>query len=284
MKKDLELAYVPVIVVSRKDPAGMNIRERLIELGFEPRSEKFEGERVLELDDIKLVTTESDLVLADHMEEDFPSDLYIFASKHRSESGIPALLTHAPGNFGSRADLGGKPRTLSVTSASALKVATLSLRKFAEELGILETFDVTMEVTHHGPLFEKKPVIFVELGSNEEFWKHRKGAEAVALACLEIARNRRIWDSAIGFGGPHYAPRFTDIQLRTDIAVGHIASIYILDEIEERVVRQALERTIEKPRKVLVDWKGMKREHKERLLPILENLGVEILRTREVLK
>jgi D-aminoacyl-tRNA deacylase len=107
------------------------------------------------------------------------------------------------------------------------------------------SYDVGMECTHHGPTEIEVPSMFVELGSGPEEWADDAGAEAVAHAILDLAgvsadapaeapdgadsdgRRRHL----VGFGGGHYAPRFTRIARETDWAVGHVAADWSLEEL-----------------------------------------------------
>ena len=260
--------YRAAIVVSERDLAGITIREQLLQI--------YQFERVNEvtwaLGDIALVTIEEESIYADDAES-IDADLIVFATKHKSESKIPALLTHAPGNWTDRADYGGKPRAVCVAPASAMRAALHELKRGRDELG-LEDWLVGMEVTHHGPYFKEKPVLFVELGSSEEQWSNKVAARAVARAALAAAKHERITEVRVGFGGPHYAPLFTRRVLEREIAIGHIVPNYALDDVTEAEVRMAFERTLEKPRVGLVDWKGMRGAQRRRLLGMLEAIGV----------
>jgi len=59
-------------------------------------------------------------------------DLIIFASRHTSKTARPAFLAHTTGNWGNKADFGGKPQDLSKTSALLHKAGIESLREQIE--------------------------------------------------------------------------------------------------------------------------------------------------------
>ena len=264
------------IIVSRADPAGMTIKQVLLKLyPFKERNGHYW------YSDIPLIEIEKPTIYADELEKIVEADLYVFATRHASESGFPALLTHPPGNWTDRADLGGKPRSICIAPAYALKVAALTLREWHEKLG-LEGWRVGIEVTHHGPYLEKTPALFVELGSTEAEWRNEKAAIAVAHAAVRVAVSglnfNPGWVPAVGFGGPHYAPRFLKHVFGDYYAIGHIIPIYAFDDVREREIRMAFERTYPRPRVALLDWKGLRKPHKEKLLLALEDMGVEVVR------
>jgi len=274
---------MPVIVASKQDMASLNIKDRLLELyNFVETGDSFEGFPIYKFGDILLITTVRDLIYADHLEERFKTDLFVFASRHKSVSGTPALLVHSPGNWVDEALFGGKPKELSVAPPSAIKEALVELAKQKKKLG-LEAYDVTLEVTHHGPTSMDIPVVFVELGSSEEQWKDPVAAEAVAHACIKAARSlNKSYKIGVGFGGSHYAPQFTKVVLFSDFAVGHIVPNYVFDKIDREMIVKAVERTHGEVEYALLDWKGLKRKHKDFLIPILEELGLKIERTQKI--
>ncbi|MHA1708784.1 MAG: D-aminoacyl-tRNA deacylase [Candidatus Baldrarchaeia archaeon] len=277
---------MPTIITSTADIASMNIKERLIELyDFKETTRVIEGHPVYECEGIELVTINEDLVEAEHIDNILKSDLLIFASRHKSEMEVPALLVHAPGNWTINAPLGGRAKELAYTSAVAIKEALLELAEQKERLNLSE-YDVTLEVSHHGPTSLSSPVVFVELGSSEKQWSDKKAAEAVAHAVMRACMNfgKKTYKVAIGFGGPHYAPQFTKVVLRTDFALSHIAPRYVLDELEEDMIKMAVSKTVEEVKYAILDWKGMKKEHKDAILPVLERLGLSVERTQRLLK
>ncbi|NHN47609.1 hypothetical protein G9464_08370 [Halostella sp. JP-L12] len=237
------------IVVSRADEASEHVGEHLLELGDwerrrdEERPDADGGGVYYRTDGFELRTFD-DL----HLHVDDPAaafddpDWLAFASRHSGDTG--ALLTaHFTGNFGP-AEYGGQDQALAEAcpNAHARVVAA-----FAERAP--EEYDVGMECTHHGPSEVSVPSMFVELGSGEAEWEDPAGARAVAGAILDLRgvdphRDRTL----VGFGGGHYAPRFTRIVRETGWAVGHIAADWCLDamgapEENRDVVRRAFEQS-----------------------------------------
>ena len=206
------------------------------------------------------------------------ADAVIFASSHKSESGKPTLSTHCIGNWG-RAELGGRDRTLVPTNSFLLKNYLLGLQGQKEKLGL--DYEVSAEVTHHGPLLSK-PTVFIELGSSEKQWRDKKAAGAVAEVILNRTSIEGDFKSAIGLGGNHYCPEFTKLVLRTGWAVGHICPQYALPLFDEEMLSKAVLATSPKPQAIILDWKGLGRE-KQRLSGILASQDLEILRVRRLL-
>ncbi|MFW9800238.1 MAG: D-aminoacyl-tRNA deacylase [Candidatus Thorarchaeota archaeon] len=272
-----------VLVSSTQDVASQTISSILRdEHSFEETGESFEGSPVYSLgSSALLVTTERDMIFADHLEQHFEAEVFIFCSRHRAQSGRPALLVHSTGNFGNDASFGGAPRKLSVSVASLVSAALSSLHSERARRG-LEEFDVTLEVTHHGPTSMNTPLLFVELGSDESFWQHEEGARSVAAAVMECVRAPIESETSIGFGGTHYASKFNKLVLEKNVRVGHIAPKYALEEIDADVIQQMMSRSKEKVSRAIIDWKGTNAENKARIFPLLEECGLDFIRASKV--
>lgn len=269
-------------MTSVRDAASLTIHNVLTEKhGFVETGSAFEGNPTYSDGNSLLITTNRDMIYCDHLEQHFDSEVFIFCSRHRAQSGKPALLVHSTGNFGEDAQFGGNPRELSVSASSLIKTALLTLQAEREEGG-LDEFDVTLEVTHHGPTSMRTPLLFIELGSDEKYWRHEKGATAVAAAVMNCTKAPLKGEASIGFGGTHYASKFNKIVLDKDIAIGHIAPKYALSDITSNVVSQMIERSSSKIRNAIIDWKGTNAEDKARIFPILENLDIEIVRASRI--
>ena len=143
-------------------------------------------------------------------------------------------------------------------------------------------YEITLEATHHGPYVEK-PAVFIEIGSTEKEWSGRENGEIIAKAIINALSNEgNSHKIAVGIGGPHYCSNFNKILLRTDIAVSHICPKYHLQDLNENLIKQSMEKTAEKVNFILLDWKGLGKE-KQRILDILKNLSVEIKKTEQIL-
>ncbi|MFW9844941.1 MAG: D-aminoacyl-tRNA deacylase, partial [Candidatus Thorarchaeota archaeon] len=212
-------------------------------------------------------------------DEHFDAEAFIFCSRHRAESAKPALLVHSTGNLGDDASFGGNPQEVSISAPGLVAVALRRLYKEREERG-LEDFDVSLEVTHHGPTSLKTPLVFIELGSTEEYWVHEEGARTVAAAIMECVRAPLVVDSVIGFGGTHYARKFNKLVLEKDYNIGHMAPKYAVNDLTLDVVKQMITRTTGNVMCAIIDWKGLNAENKAHIFPILEEVGLEIVRAK----
>ncbi len=263
------------IIVSTLDPAGMNIRDKLInEQHFKDAGEKFEGEPIYTNGETLLYTVTKRTIDCEHIDKDIKADIICFATKHQSEKGVPSLSVHAPGNWG-KAEMGGSDRELSIAAASCIK----------EGLNILEKkdhadHDVTVEATHHGPLLDT-PCFFIEIGSDEDAWKDPKAGSVIAETIIEIIKKQPEYPAAILLGGGHYNHEANKIILRSDIAIGHICPKYALDNLDEEIFNKAIERNKEKIDLVILDWKGLG-PNKERIKKIIEKKGIKVVRSKDV--
>jgi D-aminoacyl-tRNA deacylase len=218
------------IVVSRADEASTHIGERLHGLAdWQEREDTTRpdaegGGTYYTRDGVELREFEE---LHIHLEEPAAAftdpDLLAFVSRHAGETG-PLLTAHFTGNIGP-AEYGGRDGELARAAPGAHDRVLAGLNEHAPE-----GYDVGMECTHHGPSQVGVPSLFVEVGSAEPQWRDPEAAGAVARAALDLAKTPPDADRAIaGFGGGHYAPRFTRIRGETDWAVGHVAADWGLD-------------------------------------------------------
>jgi D-aminoacyl-tRNA deacylase len=269
-----------LFVASKKDIAAMNIAERLVtDHTFESTTERFDGNPVFSKTlsngkTAELVYIEQDSVNAQSVV--FPSSpsLLVFLSRHKSMTGTPTLSVHTPGNLG-KADLGGLPRTVSISPASAMKEALRAMKAAQTEMSL--EYEVSYECTHHGPSLNI-PTMFVELGSSEKQWADSEAAEAVARSALAAASAETVHSAVLGIGGPHYNMKFTRKALETETAFGHIIPKYAISELDLEMLEQCAVKTAESVEKAVLDWKGITGADKNRLLSLLTDVGLDIER------
>jgi len=266
-----------LIVASTKDIASMNIAHQILEYyGFERLPEVFREKPVylkeVQNREVRLVFVDVEPVYTQFITGFFTPELLVFISRHSSVSGIPTLSTHTPGNLG-RADLGGIPEKVSISPASAMRDALLEMAKLKEELKL--DYQVSYECTHHGPSLDV-PTMFVELGSSPKQWKDLRAAEVVAHAVLAAVSKRSRYPTVLGIGGPHYNKEFTKIALSTQRAFAHIIPKYAIPQVDAKMVKQCVERTMETVELAFLDWKGIRGVDKGRLNAILGEIGVPI--------
>lgn len=270
-----------LLIASKVDNAGMNIAHQLLaNHDFRKTSESLLGHPVYtrELgngETAKLTFIEQEPIDTQSLLYPSPLKLLIFISRHRSKSGIPTLSVHTPGNIGN-ADLGGLPKAISISPASAMKEALKAMMKAQDEMNL--KYEVSYECTHHGPSLNI-PTMFVELGSSPKQWKDTSAAEAVARGAMAAASHEKVYPAVLGIGGPHYSEKFTGKALTSEIAFGHIIPKYSVGETDRSMLRQCIDRTVEPVKKVLLDWKGIKGADKPRLLNLLAETGLEVEKT-----
>ncbi|MEM2878735.1 MAG: D-aminoacyl-tRNA deacylase, partial [Candidatus Hadarchaeales archaeon] len=207
-----------LVIASRDDPAAMNIASHVEDL-IRSRGEH----------NLRLARVSGDVTKLSGLPEE--ADEVIVASRHVAESGRRSLTVHVPGN--------PEEGIFAVASPCTVWKALRALARAREELELPHT--VSLEATHHGPCDLEVPVTFVEIGSIAEHWLDRRAGEAVALAIIEAAADGKILRNAVGFGGPHYAPRHTDVALKTDVAPGHIFPGY--SNFNRAAIEAAVNRT-----------------------------------------
>ncbi len=255
------------IIVSKRDIAGLIIAKKLEEIGFD------KGKFALHF-------IEEEQVFADSV-NDFPEDFFVFASKHKAASGKPSLTCHPIGNWG-KAELGGKDKTLVPTSAFLLRNYLLGLQRQQKEKDL--PFEVTMECTHHGP-FLAKPTVFIEVGSSEAQWRNESAALAVAET-ISKATNLNCGSDVvpvIGLGGTHYCSEFSKLVLRKNFAFSHVCPEYALQNFDEEMLLQAVVCSVEKPKMIVLDWKGLGKE-KARVMQLLSAQQLPVARVQNLLK
>ncbi|MHA1729996.1 MAG: D-aminoacyl-tRNA deacylase [Promethearchaeota archaeon] len=332
------------IVTSSEDRASMNIRKHLLDKFpfipcIDPHDEWKKWEEnsthllnLTLLEDIKiqnlsnfkkyfnirLVLTEKRMIFLDDSlkKKKIGGDFIIFASRHRSKSGLPAILTHTTGNWDSDTSYGGNSNSLSKTSAFMLGFAYKNLLK-QKELKNLE-WAVDLEVDHHGPTEIKAPLIFMELGSTPQDWEDNDGVAAVGDAILGTIFNylnfilnklhidllleeeKRIkrediygyiykilnsmdYIIGIGFGGPHYARNFSKIYKNNDaVYISHIVPKYHISKLTKNHIDQMLTNTIEPINAAILDWKGLNAAGKNHIKELLNNYSIKIYKSKDL--
>ena len=294
---------VIAIVVSRADSASEHIGERLLAVGdWEEREDetrpdaagggayyRTDGFELREFDDLHIDLDDPAAAFGGESDaDDTDCDVLVFVSRHSGETG-KLLTAHVTGNFGP-APYGGEPEALATAAPGAEKRVVEALETHAPE-----GYDVGIECTHHGPTDVSVPSLFVELGSDEPQWEDAEAAAAVARAVLDLrgtgpdlidagaedpsdaraedapdARPRHV----VGFGGGHYAPRFTRIVRETAWAVGHVGADWALGEMgAPEANRETIEQAFARSRADRAVIEGDRPE----LAAVAEDLGYRVV-------
>ena len=167
----------------------------------------------------------------------------IFPSRHAAASGKPSLTLHPIGvphldkaeepEFGGKAGHAPPPST---RLASWWKM----LQNNTKNTELANRFELTLEVTHHGPWLEV-PAMFIEIGSTEQDWPNTDAAELLSGIIAEgMALNGGasigLWDPVsnaeelvlVTLGGGHYAPRANKLAALEGVWLGHMLATYAL--------------------------------------------------------
>ncbi|MDR2944849.1 MAG: D-aminoacyl-tRNA deacylase [Methanosarcinales archaeon] len=245
----------------------------------------------------RLISLDGRTIFQDYLDKrleflGYKSDLIVFLSKHKSQSETKALTAHVSGNYAG-ADFGGRPHSLPVPAPLEMKKLLLVMDRLNNETGL--GYDVTFEVTHHGPTELDTPSLFVEIGSTEKEWANAAPGAVVAKAVLSLAElnksgaadERALQEAnllennviAVAFGGGHYGERQTAGIFRTKLAFGHMFPKYQLEMITEELILAAFEKT--GATIAFFDKKSMRGPDRRRITEILEKNGILILNDKE---
>lgn len=222
----------------------------------------------------------------------YTADLIVFLSKHKSQSETKALTVHPTGND-AEADYGGYPFSLCTPAPAEMKKMLLVMDRLNRETGL--DYDVTYEVTHHGPTELDIPSLFIEIGSTEKEWADPNPGKMIAEAVLSLAdpddagaADERLSKEAqlltdqtvaVAFGGGHYGERQTVSIFRTRLAFGHMFPKYRLENLTEEVILKAMEKT--GTNLAFFDKNSMRGPDRRRITEILERNHISILNDRE---
>ncbi len=267
----------PIIVGSKADPASLNIAQTLIsQHGFTPvnshSAPTYTNGRVT------LVIIERECIYAEPADIPANGSTIIFASKHVSAKGKPALTAHATGNLTSSAGFGGTAREVSLVEPFRIGNALRTLTR--ESVKNNRHIEITMEATHHGPTSLPVPVCFVEIGSGPDEWTDPTLARIAARAVMAAADDTSSTaPNAVGFGGTHYSAKHTSTSIEGKYQVGHIVSRYAFeDEVLESTMRETFAKTVGGCETAIVDWKGLNGSDRRRLVQQLEAWKIDVVR------
>ncbi|MEM0149400.1 MAG: D-aminoacyl-tRNA deacylase [Candidatus Micrarchaeaceae archaeon] len=254
------------IVYTTEDPVSEGIAEALIHIaGFEDAgsaigsrllSSKALGARMLELN--------ASLLEAERL-DNLGADALILLSKHSSSKSIPSLTVHPTGNWSDKAELGGKPKELSMAAPLYMRAVLRALSIFNNDKAMI----VTYEATHHGPLL-MTPSMFVEI---EEHSYTHKNAETVAMAIVDALQKVEKLQVAIGIGSIHYPQKFTALALGGRYAFSHMMPKYYVDNVD--MIEEAAARSDPKADLAVIDWKSISAAQRKQVIGELEKIGLK---------
>lgn len=194
-------------------------------------------------------------------------DTIVIFSRHESSSNTPSFTVHYPGNP-SEKTMGGEPFRLGIAFPSLLTSIFREIKKIDVDI------EKAIEATHHGPTYQKVPVLFVEIGSSREYWENEKFVNLLVGATLkgiEQYDKTECEDMIVGFGGTHYTPYFS--RLAEKQCIGHIISKYYVQDLKEEVINQTVSNSIEKINTVVFD--NVNSKIRQRIIEILKNYDLK---------
>ena len=253
---------VVLIIVSTCDIASLNQGKALLAKGGWVSGPVVEGDETWIQKDIRIWWFSNGLLHEDNLDKrwrevtgEFVSEV-IFPSRHSAASGQPSLTLHPIGimhlSAGDETPYGGIASRAPPPSTRLGAWFRELLKHSSTTIG--QRFELSLEVTHHGPWLEV-PCLFIEIGSTEELWPDMAAAECLAdlvwkglgLGTGLQAGNAEVescglgkWDShinagekvVIGIGGGHYAFRFSALAANEGVWLGHMLANYALPMIK----------------------------------------------------
>ena len=290
------MKYISILIVSsNEDIASSNIKKGLLEQSEWDEIDTFFNNPVYKNSRIKdaiIVTINDSKIKHENLENEILEKLdikpkqAIFLSRHRSKTGEPTLTTHPIGNF-AEAKFGGKQKTLVESSPKLMTHLLRIINKNTQQAMLYHK--VCFEVTHHGP-YMSIPTIFVEVGSNEEEWKKQEPANIISKSVLELLSLYHYEEEItndipviIGIGGGHYAPRFTYIALKKNVAFGHMIPTYQIDagNIYEEIFEKTIKAT-PKVKGVYLHKKELKKSQVTQYKKWFEKKGIPAISSKEL--
>ncbi len=247
-----------LLAYSLADPAGVGAARKLLgqaswrSCSLPRAAECWESSELNAL----LAGFREDTIYFDFLDETAPGEVEAYIVLSRHSGGKPSLTAHYPGNPGPEAPYGGRPRELAHTWPRLIAALLRRYHRTAERHGLLESFQLTLEATHHGPTSLSRPIVFIEIGSSEKEWSLEKPHQAMAEAVAETLREG--WSRepcttvAIGLGDTHYPAKHTKALLEGGVCYSHIFSKHVLDKLTEEVLLQAVEKSRDKVEKILL--------------------------------
>ena len=205
-------------------------------------------------------------------------DEVVFMSRHKAASGIPTLTVHPIGNY-KTADFGGRDGTLVRSSPSSMSQALRLISAYNDT----DLYKVSFEVTHHGPYLET-PTYFIEIGSDETHWGDVHAAEILGRV-IEDVRADGDYVQAIGVGGGHYAPRFTEMVLGYRIDIGHMVPGYQLEGMDDETTVDYMRKASEATggtKCVYLHKKAFKKSEQHRIEALIDSMGFEVLSSKDL--
>ncbi len=264
----------PLLVFSHEDMASTNVLQHF-DVG-KPANAFPQADQLFENKDFWSHVIDSSM-LNYSLPQDLTPSFIIFVSRHSSKAGKPGFHCHVTGNWTTDTTAGGSPETLAVASPTLLKAALLELSAAKEQYQLTE-FALSLEVTHHGPTDINVPSVFMELGSEQNAWNDKHAGSALASAVKKVVFEFRLPEKEvrrIGFGGNHYAAKFTRQIWNDGPYVGHIVPKHTLPLTTDEMLLRASASVRGEGLEWWIDKKGTNSELRHRIIALAESHGIQ---------
>jgi D-aminoacyl-tRNA deacylase len=311
----MDEATVVLIAVNSNDIASTNQADALLAMDPWCEFNAFEGCPTYSLNDVRMVFLPDGLLFEDHLDLRWQRHAgeivreVIFPSRHVASSeqasltlhpiGVPHLPKGEVGPFGG---LGGQ----APPPSSRLAPWWRRLLELARTEPAVAGFDLSLEVTHHGPFLET-PCLFIEVGSTEATWGHLGAARVLATILREgliLHPEDRVWNPTkhkgqtvvITLGGGHYAPRANLLGESEHVWIGHMLATYALpfEQTQHGVSgtwKQAIQAAVATTKQAFpgghlvcsMDKKAFKGWQRQAIRDFLDEEGIPLLSSREII-
>jgi len=307
-------ATVILIAVNQQDIASTNQADALRQMDEWTAVADFEGHPAYALHHLRMVYLPDGLLFEDHLDQRWEAQAgervqeIIFPSRHVAASGQASLTLHPIGvphlprnEVGPYGGHGGMASPPSTRLASWWK----RLLGMAPSDPSVDGFDLSLEVTHHGPTVGV-PCLFIEVGSTDATWGHEGAARLLATIMHHglLGSEDDAWDIEqhegqlvlVTLGGGHYAPRANQLASLEGVWLGHMLATYALpfERGEHGEVLGTWKQSIEAglaatrtsfPRGDIVcsmDKKAFKGWQRQAIRTYLESVDIPLLTTHQI--
>ena len=307
-------ASVILIAVNQQDIASTNQADALRSIDDWSELPSVENNPAYALQHLRMLYLPNGLLFEDHLDkrwEDATGERVseiIFPSRHVAASGQPSLtlhpigVPHLPENV--QGPYGGHGGQAPPPSSRLAPWWKMLLQKAQNDASV-EGFDLSLEVTHHGPTVNV-PCLFIEVGSTEATWGHLGAAQILASIIREglLDSPGATWNQEmhegelvlVTLGGGHYAPRANQLAAVEGVWLGHMLATYALpfEQTDDGEVRGTWKQSILAALKATrrsfpggeivcsMDKKAFKGWQRQAIRSLLENEGVPLLTTKQI--
>ena len=310
----MDAASVILVAVNQQDIASTNQADALRNRDVWTAINPFEGHPTYAHRHLRMVYLPDGLLFEDHLDRRWEAQTgervleIIFPSRHVAASGQASLTLHPIGvphlPLGERGPYGGHGGTAPPPS-TRLAAWWKRLLAMAPSEPSVEGFDLSLEVTHHGPTVSV-PCLFIEVGSTESTWGHQGAAELLATIIQEglLGRLEDEWIPEqhegqlvlVTLGGGHYAPRANQLASLDGVWLGHMLATYALPfEMAENgdvlgTWKQSIEAGLEATKTSFpggdivcsMDKKAFKGWQRQAIRTYLESVGIPLLTSHQI--